>query len=143
MQVLQPNDSEGLDNVTTLSQGQQKLQDTAVAINGVARVPSQTSFFPIGHISLDSKNKDVENISLDIPSTGVYWIKTFFVLQSLQSRGVGRAAMDEVESMAVTEPLWAKTLMLDTIVKDDQVREDFAKATYGTVPKVRITKVLF
>lgn len=92
---------------------------------------------PIGHISLDSKNKDAERLDLDIPTEGVFWIKTFFVRQSLQSRGIGRAAMDEVESMAIREPLWARTLMLDTIQRDDQMREDFAKATYGTVPKVR------
>jgi hypothetical protein len=34
--------------------------------------------------------------------------------------GIGRAAMDEVEAMAVREPLLAKTLMLDTVQKDDQ-----------------------
>lgn len=94
------------------------------------------SFVPIGHISLDSRNKDAEKLDLDIPTEGVFWIKTFFVVQSLQSRGIGRAAMDEVESMAVREPLWARTLMLDTIQRDDQMREDFAKATYGAVPKV-------
>jgi hypothetical protein len=44
--------------------------------------------------------------------------------------------MDEVESMAVREPLQAKTLMLDTVQKDDQKREEFAIATYGGVPKV-------
>lgn len=103
----------------------------------MSREPSQATFVPIGHISLDSKNKDAERLDLDIPKEGVFWIKTFFVLQSLQSRGIGRAAMDEVESMAVREPLWARTLMLDTVQKEDQMREDFAKATYGVVPKVR------
>jgi hypothetical protein len=44
--------------------------------------------------------------------------------------------MDEVEAMAVREPLFAKTLMLDTIQKDDQKREHFAIATFGAVPKV-------
>lgn len=101
------------------------------------REPSQAAFVPVGHISLDSRDKDAEKLGLDIPAEGVYWIKTFFVLQSLQSRGIGRAAMDEAESMAVREPLWAKTLMLDTIQKDDQMREDYAKVTYGAVPKVR------
>jgi hypothetical protein len=33
--------------------------------------------------------------------------------------------MDEVEAMAVREPLLAKTLMLDTVQKDDQKREEF------------------
>lgn len=120
-----------------MPEGQKLLQDTATSINGVPREPSQTSFFPIGHISLDPRDKEAEKLNLDMPNTGVYWIKTFFVLQSMQSQGIGRAAMDEVESMAVTEPLWAQTLMLDTVTKDDQMREDFAKAAYGAVPKVR------
>jgi GNAT superfamily N-acetyltransferase len=102
----------------------------------VPRQPSQESFIPIGHISLDSKNPEAESIDLDIPSDGVYWIKTFFVLHSLQGNGVGRAAMDEMEDMAVREPLLAKTLMLDTVERSDQLREDFAKATFGDVPKV-------
>lgn len=46
--------------------------------------------------------------------------------------------MDEVESMAVREPLLAKILMLDTVQKDDQKREDFAKVTYGGIPKVSL-----
>lgn len=120
-----------------MPEGQKMLHDTATSINGVPREPSQASFFPIGHISLDPRDKEAEKINLDMPTTGVYWIKTFFVLQSMQNQGIGRAAMDEVESIAVTEPLWAKTLMLDTITKDDQMREEFAKAAYGTIPKVR------
>lgn len=46
--------------------------------------------------------------------------------------------MDEVESMAVREPLLAKILMLDTVQKDDQKREDFAKVTYGGISKVSL-----
>lgn len=113
------------------------LHDTATSINGVPREPSQAAVIPIGHISLDSKNKEAEQLGLDIPAEGVFWIKTFFVVQSVQSQGIGRAAMDEIESMAVREPLWARTLMLDTVQRDDQIREDFAKATYGAVPKVK------
>ncbi|KAJ5937660.1 hypothetical protein N7454_004002 [Penicillium verhagenii] len=77
-----------------------KLIDTAASINAVPRQPSQTQFLPIGHISLDSKNEESAHIDLDIPSTGVFWIKSFFVQQSVQGKGTGRAAMDEVESMA-------------------------------------------
>lgn len=44
--------------------------------------------------------------------------------------------MDEVENMAIQEPLFAKILMIDTVQNDDQKREDFAKATYGRIPKV-------
>lgn len=45
--------------------------------------------------------------------------------------------MDEVEDMAAREPLCAKTLMLSTIERGDQMREDLAKAMLGSVSKVR------
>lgn len=116
---------------------QEKLEDTAVTLNAVPRQPTKESLFPIGHISLDSYSPDVETFDLDIPSNGVFWIKTFYVDQSIQGQGIGRAAMDQVEDMAVREPLLAKTLMLDTMQKDDQKREDFALDQFGAIPKVR------
>lgn len=112
------------------------LHDTAKSVNGVTREASQVAFVPLGHISLDSKNKDAERVGLEIPSERVFWIKSFFILQSLQGEGIGRAAMDEVEDMAAREPLWAQALMLDTVTKEHQIREDFAMSTYGTIPKV-------
>ncbi|KAJ5694938.1 hypothetical protein N7455_002159 [Penicillium solitum] len=111
------------------------LQDTATTINAVSRQPTKESFIPIGHISLDSKNPDAEHIELNLPAENVFWIKTFYIRRTIQGQGIGRAAMDEVESMAVREPLLAKILMLDTVQKDDQKREDFAKVTYGGIPK--------
>ena len=118
------------------------LQDTATIINAAPRQPTNESFIPIGHISLDSKNPDAEHIELDLPPENVFWIKSFYVRQSLQGQGIGRAAMDEVEAMAVREPLLAKVLMLDTVQKDDQKREEFANATYGGVPKVSLNLYL-
>lgn len=102
----------------------------------MAREATGKSFAPIGHISLDSKNADASKIELNISSQGVFWIKTFFVSHAFQSQGVGRAAMDEVENMATEEPLCAQTLLLDTVQKDDQKQEDFAKVFFGEVPKV-------
>jgi GNAT superfamily N-acetyltransferase len=115
---------------------QETLEDTATTIYAVPRQPTKERFVPIGHISLDAKDPESEKIDLDIPSEGVFWIKTFYVSQSVQGQGIGRAAMDEVEAMAVREPLSAKILMLDTVQKDDQKREEFAIATFGSVPKV-------
>lgn len=113
------------------------LQDTATALNAFPRQPTKESFVPIGHISLDSKNPDAEHIGLDLPSENIFWIKSFYVGHAIQGQGIGRATMDEVEAMAVREPLSAKTLMLDTVQKDDQNSEEFANAAYGSVPKVR------
>ncbi|KAJ5130545.1 uncharacterized protein N7515_006584 [Penicillium bovifimosum] len=111
------------------------LQDTATSLNAVPRQPTGKAFIPIGHISLDSKNPDAEHIDLDLPSDNVFWIKTFYVSRTIQGKGIGRAAMDEVEAMAVREPLLAKTLMLDTVHQDDQKNEEFARAT-GGAPKM-------
>ncbi|KAB8220226.1 hypothetical protein BDV33DRAFT_172716 [Aspergillus novoparasiticus] len=112
------------------------LIDTAVSINAAARQPTQEDFIPIGHISLDSKNKKAEKLDLDIPSENVFWIKSFFILHNLQGKGIGRATMNEIERIATREPLCAKTLMLDTVERGDQLREEFAKATYGGIPKI-------
>ncbi|PWY66774.1 hypothetical protein BO70DRAFT_324062 [Aspergillus heteromorphus CBS 117.55] len=100
------------------------LHDTSSSIRGVLRTPSRDSFHPIGHISLDSVNSDVQDIDLDLPDEGVYWIKTFYVSRALQGQGVGRAAMDLVESMAVDEPLCATTLALDTRQKNTQIEQE-------------------
>ncbi|KAJ5664656.1 Acyl-CoA N-acyltransferase [Penicillium macrosclerotiorum] len=112
-----------------------ELIDTAISINGRARVGSNQKFNPIGHISLDSQNPGVEKVGLDLPDEGIFWIKTFFIKRSSQSNGVGRVAMDEVESMATREPLMATTLMLDVIPKEDAMKEDFAMANHGCLPK--------
>ncbi|GKZ35235.1 hypothetical protein AbraIFM66950_005829 [Aspergillus brasiliensis] len=110
-----------------------------IHLNAVPRTPSHTTFIPIGHISLDSENPDTnESIQLDdIPTShAYYWIKTFYVIQAVQSQNVGRAAMDQVEEMAVREPLNARSSLLDTVHAEDQLREEFAIVTYGRVPKV-------
>lgn len=77
-------------------------------------------------------------MDLDIPSDNVFWIKSFFILHNLQGKGIGGATMNEIERIATQEPLCAKTLMLDTVERGDQLREDFAKVTYGGVPKVNL-----
>ncbi|KAJ5634979.1 uncharacterized protein N7484_008292 [Penicillium longicatenatum] len=117
-------------------ENEEVLYDTADSVNGRSRVASREAFAPIGHISLDSKNKDADRVGLDIPLEGVFWIKSFFILQTIQGQGIGRAAMDAVENMATREPLCAQTLMLDTVTSKHQQREDFAISTYGAVPKI-------
>ncbi|KAE8140461.1 hypothetical protein BDV38DRAFT_18408 [Aspergillus pseudotamarii] len=114
----------------------EKLIDTAVSIHATTRQPTEAEFMPIGHISLDSKNKKAEKLDLDIPSEHVFWIKSFFILHQLQGKGIGRAVMDEIERIAIREPLRARTLMLDTVERGDQLREEFARATYGGIPKI-------
>jgi GNAT superfamily N-acetyltransferase len=102
----------------------------------VSREATQKEFVPIGHISLDARNIGVEKVGIASSAPGLFWVKSFFVSGALQSKGIGRAAMDEVELMATREPLLATTLMLDVIPGEDQMREEFALATFGSIPKV-------
>lgn len=96
------------------------------------RAASNRRFIPVGHISLDAgKTSDASQLGIDLPSEGVFWISTFFVTRALQSKGIGRAAMDEIEAMATREPLRARTLMLNTVEKEAQL--DVAEAFF---PKV-------
>ncbi|CAG2000994.1 unnamed protein product [Fusarium graminearum] len=98
------------------------LVDTADSLRAKPRTPSHTKFYPVGHISLDHTNEKMGDFVLDLPKKGVYWIKTFYISKALRSKGIGRAAMDLVESMAIDEPLCAKTLAIDTAQKDTQKR---------------------
>jgi hypothetical protein len=91
------------------------LSDTALSFGGKPRLPSlspETTFIPIGHISLDSENSDPT-------CSSEYKISTFYVSSALQGKGIGRAAMDAVERMATAEPLNAKTLWLYTSANDN------------------------
>ncbi|KAG4278924.1 uncharacterized protein LW94_8973 [Fusarium fujikuroi] len=106
--------------MTDDSQDKAPLVDTAESLRAKPRKPTHTKFYPVGHISLDDRNEKTGNFVLDLPKEGVYWIKTFYVSKALRSKGIGRAAMDIVESMAIEEPLCAKTLALDTAEKEMQ-----------------------
>ncbi|KAH7019873.1 hypothetical protein EDB80DRAFT_209776 [Ilyonectria destructans] len=110
------------------------LQDTCASIRGAPRAPTHESFYPVGHISLDSENPGTEGFGLDIPSESVYWIKTFYVSQALRGTGIGRAAMDTIEMMAVEKPLSARTLALDTVQKDSAIA--LAIENTGQSPKM-------
>ncbi|KAJ5092458.1 hypothetical protein NUU61_007328 [Penicillium alfredii] len=118
------------------AKGNEELSDTATSINGVPRNATRQTFIPVGHISLDPKNSDADKLELNLPPANVLWIKSFFVSHSFQGQGIGRAAMDEVEDMATQPPLSAKTLMLDTVQKDDQVSLGFAEEFFGDTSKV-------
>ncbi|RSM19185.1 hypothetical protein CDV31_001861 [Fusarium ambrosium] len=109
------------------------LVDTATTIRAKPRTPTQESIHPVGHISLDDENVEAAHLGLDFPEKGVFWIKTFYVSKALQSKGIGRAAMDIAEAMAVNEPLCAKALALDTLHKDSANK--MALEETGQLPK--------
>ncbi|KAF6803161.1 hypothetical protein CSOJ01_11076 [Colletotrichum sojae] len=119
---------------TNLIQEKEPLYDTATSIRAVARTPPATAFHPVGHISLDTDNPPTRRLHLPIPEDNVYWIKSLFVSYALQGAGIGRAAMDEVEASAARAPLCARVLMLDTVAKEDQHREELLAQLPGKPP---------
>ncbi|ROT35091.1 hypothetical protein SODALDRAFT_77547 [Sodiomyces alkalinus F11] len=114
------------------------LKDTGQStfVPRTAREPKLASFVPVGHISLAKDDPAARDLDLDLPSAGVMWIKAMYVSDALQNGGLGRAAMDAAEGMASRPPLNARVLVLDTVQKDDQLREDYALAMYGRVAKM-------
>lgn len=74
----------------------------------------------MGHIALDTRYPEIEPLNLEVPTEATIWIKSLYISSPLRSVGLGRAAMDKLEAMATNEPLSARTLMLDTMQKDDQ-----------------------
>ncbi|KAF9878427.1 hypothetical protein CkaCkLH20_03919 [Colletotrichum karsti] len=117
-----------------ISQEKEPLKDTASSIRSTPRTPTETAFIPVGHISLDVDNPAATRLALPIPAENLYWIKSLYVSYALQSSGIGRAAMDEVEAMATREPLRARVLMLDTVCKEDQHREEMVAQVQGRPP---------
>ncbi|KAF3344593.1 Putative serine carboxypeptidase [Verticillium dahliae VDG2] len=85
-------------------------------------LPSGKEFFPVGHIALDISNFEARGFNLNLPEGSTLWIKSLFISKALRSSGIGRAAMDKLEGMATSPPLSATTLMLDTLLKDDQIK---------------------
>jgi GNAT superfamily N-acetyltransferase len=111
------------------------ISDTARSLAGKPRTrsPFLDAFIPIGHISLDFYHPDQ---SLADPTKGIFYISTFYVSHALQGGGIGRAAMDAVENMAIEPPLCAKVLALDTLAREQALDADFWKDVQWQMPKV-------
>lgn len=110
----------------------EELLDSSKTLLGKPRVPTDAKFLPVGHIALDTHIADyAEKLDLNIPQSGTYWVKSLYVSYTLQGLGIGGAAMNIAERMAIEEPLNARHLLLDTVHHEDQADEDFALANYG------------
>jgi GNAT superfamily N-acetyltransferase len=111
-----------------------ELQDTATSLGAKSRSPSPDfNFVPVGHISLDT---EYEHSGYEPHTPGVYFIATFYVSRALQSSGLGRAAMDQIELTATSEPLNAKLLALSTVLANQEGRKEKLAALGRGMPKV-------
>ncbi|KAM0723660.1 hypothetical protein Q7P37_000648 [Cladosporium fusiforme] len=107
----------------------EELVDSSKTLLGQPRTPTNAKFIPFGHISLDTHDTDyAEKLGLKIPRSGSYWVKSLYVSYKLQGLGIGGAAMDIAERMAVEEPLNARHLLLDTVHHEDQSDKEYALA---------------
>jgi hypothetical protein len=124
-----------IQHVTKYPVEQAPIVDTAKALGGRHRaIPlPPLNFIPVGHISLDSVSPDPD---LADPSRGLYYISTFYISGVLQGNGLGRAAMDAVESMATEPPLCAKALALDTVAREQATSPEFWMKVNSPAPKV-------
>jgi hypothetical protein len=110
------------------------LVDSATSLGGKPRTPDAgRKFIPVGHISL---NNEYEKPGFTDPVPGLYFISTFYISAALQGTGLGRAAMDAVESMANSEPLCAKTLALSSVSRESNERGEKWEALGREPPKV-------
>ncbi|KAH8679665.1 hypothetical protein BGZ60DRAFT_400400 [Tricladium varicosporioides] len=112
------------------------LLDSAFSFGGKPRtIPlPQTSFVPVGHICLGPPSANYINIGYAPNEPGMYWISNFYISRALQGSGLGRAAMDTVEKIAISEPLCAKILGLNAINKEDPEMEEKYSALGLTIP---------
>lgn len=86
---------------------------------------------PIGHIGLDTQLPDeVETRKLDLPHSGVIWLRALYVSYALQRGGFGVATMSKVEQLATLEPLNASTMALDTAAHESMMHEVLQKIAY-------------
>jgi hypothetical protein len=104
------------------------LHDTADNVGSMPRTPTNTEFIPVGHIALESKPEADQK--LELPKSGVYWVVSVYVSWAIQSGGLGRSAMRQLESVATKEPLKAKLLVLDTAAAHFQFDPQVLKALY-------------
>ncbi|TVY13205.1 hypothetical protein LARI1_G009346, partial [Lachnellula arida] len=109
------------------------IKDTARTFGAKPRTPTTAPFIPAGHISLNTTYETPGHIE---PIPHLYFISNFYITTSLQSHGLGRAAMDLIEQLAVSEPLNAETLALSTAADDGAGRAEKFAAFGRTLPTV-------
>lgn len=125
-------------------QEKEPLVDSAISFGGKPRdIPSpQRIFIPIGHICLGPPSENYLNLGYIPKTEGFYWISNFYVSHALQGGGLGKIAMDTVENLAISEPLYAKILGMNAINKIDPEREEKYKALGMTIPPVSVSRTM-
>ncbi|KAG5913487.1 hypothetical protein E4U42_001117 [Claviceps africana] len=96
------------------------LVDSAAGLGAATLTPSRQEFVPVGHIGMEAFPDRNETLGLP-PST--YWVKSLYVSWALQSCGLGRNAMDQLERAASSPPFNCAFIALDTVRSEFQKSE--------------------
>ncbi|ESZ98758.1 hypothetical protein SBOR_0864 [Sclerotinia borealis F-4128] len=129
-------DAKVLKHTEMYPQESEPLVDSAPSFGGKPRdIPSpQRTFTPIGHICLGLPSEKYLTLGYIPKTEGFYWISNFYISRALQGTGLGKIAMDTVENLAISNPLYAKTLGLNAINKVDPEREEKYKVLDLVIP---------
>ncbi|KAI0868282.1 hypothetical protein GGS24DRAFT_219597 [Hypoxylon argillaceum] len=113
------------------------LQDTCTMILGRPHKPNPLipSFFPVGHIALDSVTS-VPELGTSL-SDGILSLMNFYISKSLQSLGLGGVALSYCEKMA-KEEFGAKAITLETI-SNHECRADSPRLIAMKRPPPKVT----
>ncbi|KAH9232162.1 hypothetical protein K456DRAFT_1839867, partial [Colletotrichum gloeosporioides 23] len=104
-----------------------ELTDTASAVLQTSRKPTHRPFVPVGHIALELLPEQNKRLGL---SSSTIWVTSLYVSWALQSAGLGRSAMAQVEDIAKLPPFNHDKIALDTVQKYFQL----SKNNFGKPP---------
>ncbi|KAG6010093.1 hypothetical protein E4U21_000126 [Claviceps maximensis] len=89
--------------------------------------PSRVEFVPVGHIGMEAFPDRNEALGLPLST---YWVKSLYVSWALQSSGLGRSAMAQLERVASSAPFHCAVMALDTIRGHVQSSEEYLRGLY-------------
>ncbi|KAG5984804.1 hypothetical protein E4U55_003169 [Claviceps digitariae] len=110
-------------HVAQFPEEKEPLVDSATRLGTTTLTPSRKEFIPIGHIAMEAFPDRNEALGLPLST---YWVKSL----ALQSSGLGRNAMDQLERAASSPPFNCTFLALDTIRADAQKSEELLRGLY-------------
>ncbi|KAF3808135.1 hypothetical protein GCG54_00012716 [Colletotrichum gloeosporioides] len=115
-----------------------ELTDTASAVLQTSRKPTHRPFIPVGHIALELLPEQNKRSSLSSPTI---WVMSLYVSWALQSAGLGRSAMAQIEDLAKFPPFNHDTIALDTVQKDFQLSQNkFGKTPHTPSKGIRTSE---
>ncbi|APA15055.1 hypothetical protein SS1G_13590 [Sclerotinia sclerotiorum 1980 UF-70] len=103
------------------------LVDSATTFNALPRTrPSPPhSFLPIGHIALEVQSfSPPSSPTTTTPLYSTYKISGLYISSPLRGYGLGRTAMDTVETLACSPPISAQKLILEVIANEYPGKEE-------------------